>query len=141
MDLSRIERIWPIVVSAGAIVQNGLVWHHVREKTTELLEQAKVQPPTLLDLEDLEQLLGLVESGHDICALLAGKTTGPYRDLELAIYLNEAPGAPRERPRPEKVEASWRVVIERAQAMIDFTKGIASDAVTDLLPGSKRAPP
>jgi hypothetical protein len=136
VDLSRIERIWPVVVSAGAIVQNGLVWHHVREKTTELLEQAKVQPPTLLDLEDLEQLLGLVESGRDICALLAGKTTGPYRDLELAIYLNEAPGAPRERPRPEKVEASWQAVIERAQAMIDLTKGIAPDATTDLLPGS-----
>lgn len=131
VDLSRVERIWPVVVSAGAIVQNGLLWHHVREKTAGRLDQAKIQPPTLLDLEDLEQLLGLVEAGHELSRLLAGKVAGPYRDLELAVYLNEGIGAPRERPRPASVEASWQAVIERAEAMIDFTRGIVADKSAD----------
>jgi hypothetical protein len=127
VDLSRVERIWPVVVTTGGIVQNGLLWHHVREKTAGRLEQPTVQPPTLLDLEDLEQLLGLVEAGHDLPTLLAGNAREPFRDLELAVYLNEGVGAPRERPRPASVEASWQAVIDRAEAMMDFTKGIVPE--------------
>jgi hypothetical protein len=127
VDLSRVERIWPVVVTTGGIVQNGLLWHHVREKTAGRLEQPTVQPPTLLDLEDLEQLLGLVEAGHDLPTLLAGNAREPFRDLELAVYLNEGAGAPRERPRPASVEASWQAVIDRAEAMMDFTKGIVPE--------------
>jgi hypothetical protein len=63
--------------------------------------------------------MGLVEAGRDLSAILAGKTTEPYRDLELAVYLNQAPGAPRERPRPAAVEALWQAAIEEANAMLD----------------------
>jgi hypothetical protein len=140
IDLSRVERIWPVVVSPGAIVQNGLVWHHVREKTSGRLAQPKVQAVTLLDLEDLEQLLGLVESGHQLCTMLAGKTDGPYRDLELAVYLNTAPEAPRERPRPAMVEATWQAAIDRAQEMIDFTAGLAPDGESEPLSPAEEDP-
>jgi hypothetical protein len=127
VDFTRVERIWPIVVSAGAITQNQILWEYVRRETHGRLDQAKVQPVTLLDLEDLEQLLGLVEAGYALPDLLAGKCAEPYRDRELAVWLNDAPGAPRERPRPALVECNFDAVTERAIKMIDFTKGREPD--------------
>jgi hypothetical protein len=121
VDLSRVQRIWPVVVSAGTISQTEMLWDDVRGRSEGVLAQAKVQPVTLLDPEDFEQLMGLVEAGRDLSAILAGKTTEPYRDLEFAVYLNEAPGAPRERPRPAAVEALWQEAIKEANAMLDFT--------------------
>jgi hypothetical protein len=79
-----------------------------------ILAQAKVQPVTLLDPQDFEQLMGLVEAGRDLSTILAGKTAEPYHDLELAVYLNDAPGAPRERPRPAASEALWQDTIKEA---------------------------
>jgi|GEM_PF-1535721 len=123
IDLSRVQRIWPVVLSAGTISQTEMLWDYVRAHTTGMLAKAKVQPVTLLDPEDFEQLMGLVEAGRDLSAILAGKTVEPYRDLELAVYLNEAPGAPRERPRPATVEKLWQEAIKEASRMLDLTGG------------------
>jgi hypothetical protein len=127
VDLSRVQRIWPVVLSAGTISQTEMLWSYVRSQSTRMLAQAKVQPVTLLDPQDFEQLMGLVEAGRDLSAILAGKTTEPYRDLELARYLNEAPGAPRERPRPAAVEALWQAAIEEANAMLDIAGELQAD--------------
>jgi hypothetical protein len=120
VDLSRVQRIWPVVLSAGTISQSEMLWEYVHDQSMGMLTQAKVQPVTLLDSQDFEQLMGLVEAGRDLSAILAGKTTEPYRDLELALYLNEAPGAPRERPRPAAIEALWQDTIKEANAMLDL---------------------
>ena len=83
-----------MVLSAGTISQSEMLWEYVRDQSKGMLAQAKVQPVTLLDPQDFEQLMGLVEAGRDLSAILAGKTTEPYRDLEFAVYLNEAPRRP-----------------------------------------------
>jgi hypothetical protein len=97
-----------------------MLWNYIRGHTVGMLAQAKVQPITPLDPQDFEQLMGLVEAGRDLSAILAGKTTEPYHDLELAVYLNDAPGAPRERPRPATIEALWQDTIKEANAMLDI---------------------
>ncbi len=127
IDLTRVQRIWPVVLSAGTISQTEMLWDYVRARSTGILAQAKVQPVTLLDPEDFEQLMGLAEAGHDLSAILAGKTAEPYRDLELAVYLNEAPGAPRERPRPAAIEALWQDTIKEANAMLELNEAPAGD--------------
>lgn len=127
VDLSRVQRIWPVVLSAGTISQSEMLWEYVRRQSKGMLAQAKVQPVTLLDPQDFEQLMGLVEGGRDLSTILAGKTTEPYRDLELAVYLNDAPGAPRERPRPAAIEALWQDTVKEANAML----ALAGEPQTD----------
>jgi hypothetical protein len=105
-----------------------MLWEYVRGQSMGMLAQAKVQPVTLLDPQDFEQLMGLVEAGRDLSAILAGKTTEPYRDLELAVYLNDAPGAPRERPRPAAIEALWQDTIKEANAMLDLAGAPQADS-------------
>jgi hypothetical protein len=36
------------------------------------------------------------------------------------VILNDAPGAPRERPRPAAIEAPWQDTIKEANAMLDM---------------------
>jgi len=124
VDLARVERIWPIVVTASDVTQNGLVWTVIREQTAGSLSQAKVQPLTLLDLEDVEHLLGFVEAGRSLPDVLARKTADPYRDLELAVWVRHDPAAPRELTRPGLVEDLWERVTDQASAMLDFTRGV-----------------
>ena len=124
VDLARVERIWPVVVTAGNITQTEALWHYIREETRGRLQHGKVRPLTLLDPEDLEQLCGLIEHGHSLAGMLAGKTTPPFQDLELAVWLNEGPGAPRERPVPGVVARVWERSMDRAVAAIDFARGL-----------------
>ncbi len=127
VDLGRVQRIWPVVLTAGTITQTEMLWRFLREHSAGRLAQAKVQPLTLLDPEDFEQLMGLVEGGRDLVAILRGKTSDPYRELELAVYLNGAPGAPRERPRPADVQAGWDDAIAEAQAMLNLTRDTSGE--------------
>jgi hypothetical protein len=94
VDLSRVQRIWPVVLSAGAISQTEMLWDYVRGQSTGMLAQAKVQPVTLLDPQDFEQLTGLVEAGPDLSAILTGKSTEPYRDLGSRGTSTTLPGRP-----------------------------------------------
>jgi hypothetical protein len=124
VDMSRIERIWPVIVTAGNITQNGVLWQFIEAGTQGLLQQAKVQPLTILDLEDLEQLAGFIEAGHDLPQILAGKTQEGYRQRELAIWVHKDPKAPTELSRPALVERVWKEAIQKALEMIDLTKGL-----------------
>jgi hypothetical protein len=73
----------------GNVTQNGVLWKFIQDGTRGLLEQAKVQPLTILDLEDLEQLAGFVEAGYDLPKILAGKTQQAFRHRELAIWVRK----------------------------------------------------
>jgi hypothetical protein len=59
VDLRRVQRIWPVVLSAGMISQTEMLWSYVRGQSTGMPAQAKVQPVTLLDPQDFEQQMGL----------------------------------------------------------------------------------
>jgi hypothetical protein len=124
VDMTRIERIWPVIVTAGNITQNGVLWQFIEAGTQGLLQQAKVQPLTILDPEDLEQLAGFIEAGHDLPQILGGKTQEGYRQRELAIWVHKDPNAPTELTRPALVERVWEEAVQNALKMIDLTKGL-----------------
>ncbi len=94
-----IDRVWPIVLTGGVIVQNEYVWSWIRRETSTLFTDPKVQPLVLLDVEDFEALMGLVEHGVSPIKLLELKTSEPYRDLELAIALRDSSDVPRDTSR------------------------------------------
>lgn len=47
---------------------------------------------TVLDLADVELLAALVEQGHGLIEVIAGKAEGPYAELDLRRYVSETPG-------------------------------------------------
>ena len=129
IDMSRVERIWPVIVTAGNLTQSDPLWRYIETKTRGKLAQAGVQPLTILDIEGYEALCGIVEQGHGLNSLMAGKTQPAYRNLELAVWLGHDPRAPRDiSGRSTYVEAVWERALARIMAMIDFTKRIPPTA-------------
>jgi len=128
VDMSRVRRVWPVLVTAGSLTQTELLWGYITRNTEGLLAQPMVQPLTIFDLEDVEAVCGFAEHGlialHD---LLAAKSQPAYQQLELAIWLRNAYGAPNERPRPSMVEKAWKRTTSTVLTTVDFTKGIQPD--------------
>jgi hypothetical protein len=127
LELSRVHRIWPIVVTAGPLTQNEFLWAHIRGHTSHQLAQPKVQPPTLLDLEDLEALCGMIEARHHLPTILESKTRPPYRELELAVWATTAPDAPASESRPAMVEDRFERASRDVIAAVNFAAGIQPD--------------
>lgn len=123
--MGRIERIWPVIVTAGNITQTQPLWLYIHSKLRGELQQPKVQPLTILDVEDLELVCALVEQGHALHEILARKTQHPWAELELAWWLIRDTAAPHPtETRPAYVEETWERAVNRSLAMMDMTKGI-----------------
>ncbi len=110
-DIEAVERIWPVVVSVGHLMQTRNVWSYIRNKiepaTARTLAADKVQPLQLLDISDYEKLLGLVEAGGDLPAMLARKAAGAFRERDLAAWLHGDLAAPSDQPRLSALESRW----------------------------------
>jgi hypothetical protein len=94
VNVRIVERVWPIVVT-GNITQTEALHDWVQRELTAPYRDARVQALVILDHEDLELLMGMVES-HDlsIVEILRRRQEGPYAKLELARWANEDPGSP-----------------------------------------------
>lgn len=129
VELRRIERIWPIVVTGSKLTQTPPLWDHIRQETAGTLQQAKVQPLTILGVEDLEALCAFVEHGYALHEILARKTQPPYQEMELAAWVQADRSSPRpDQARPSYVETSWKEAMERVSEMLDMSKGAAEAA-------------
>ena len=66
-------RVWPMLVLTGDhIFQLPMLWRWVRERLPEgVFGDARVQPPAICNLDDLEPLLALVERGESLPELLS----------------------------------------------------------------------
>lgn len=127
-----IERVWPVVVTGGDVTQNEFIWAWIRRESKGLLDRAKIQPLTLLDIADYEALMGIVEHGHSLIKILEGKTQEAYRELELAIWIRDDPTIPRDTAlRPSAVEKAFTEATTRAQEYFDLSKGLQPDRIDD----------
>jgi hypothetical protein len=124
VDMGKVRRIWPVVVTAGNVTQTAPLWQHVIDATKGKLAQPGVQALTLLHIEDYEALCYLIENGHGLIEVLRAKTQPQFAQRELAIWLRDDPFAPKNiSGRPKLVEDAWHGALDRLMAAIDFTQG------------------
>jgi hypothetical protein len=114
VDPAHIQRIWPVIVTAD-VLQNEMLWDEIRDRLSGLFVQPKVQPLTILDLADLEQIAALVERGHGLLDLIAQKAKGPYAELDFRRFVSEAPGLPEE-IRLSLLDERWLAEVDLAAA-------------------------
>ena len=101
----RVERIWPVVVTAD-MLQNDLLWQEIKGRLPEGLGRARVQHLTLLDLPDVELLGALVEQGFGLSDLLARKAASPYAEMDLRRFVYDSADIPY-KVRLATVEERW----------------------------------
>jgi hypothetical protein len=126
--LSSVERIWPVLVTGGAVLQSPALWHYLDERCPVALRQARVQPLTLLDPEDFERLVGLAEEGHPIPEMLSAKTREPYARVDFAYWLNRDPLAPGRAVRAQSLKEGFSRAMTDAIGGIDFGSDAARAA-------------
>lgn len=99
VSLNLVERVWPIVVSGEGIFHNPTLWAYTHERAGHYLQfqrervPAEVKPVALLDLEELEILMGIVGAGHSLTGLLERKTSPMWleRDLKALVSAEYQP--------------------------------------------------
>ena len=108
VEAAHIDRVWPVVVTGGELFQTELLWDRIDGELPPELAAARVEPLTILDIGDLELLLGLASEGHHLPDVLAQKARGPYRRLDLARWMHEDLHLPMPlMQRPPGLEERW----------------------------------
>jgi hypothetical protein len=116
VELERVERIWPVVVTAD-MLQNGLLWLEIKSRLPKGLGRARVQQLTLLDLPDVELLGALVERGFGLCDLLARKASSPYAEMDLRKFIHDTADIPH-KVRLATVEERWTQTMVRVAELL-----------------------
>ena len=85
---ANVARIWPIVVNSEGLLQTPSLWGYLRDETGVLdtLDQPDVQPLTLLDVEDVERLIGMTAEGHQLISILEHKTHPRWCEREFSSW-------------------------------------------------------
>jgi sirohydrochlorin ferrochelatase len=117
-EIERVERIWPVVVSAD-VLQNGFLWNEIRERLPRVFNQPKVQHLTLLDVSDVEQLAALVEQGHGLVDLLRKKASSPYAELDFNRFVFDTPSLSHE-VRSSLLDQRWMAEVDSAAEAFGF---------------------
>jgi hypothetical protein len=86
VDMGHVERIWPVLVTAGELMQTEMLWDQIDARLPQSLRAARVEPLSVFDIGDFELLLALVVAGHHLPDVLGRKAQGPYRRLEIGRF-------------------------------------------------------
>jgi hypothetical protein len=84
----------------------------IKPETTIALARDRVQPLQVLRIIDYERLMGMVEVGRSLTALLGDETSGPFRDRAFASWL-------RTNPIPGPADARLSTIKQRWEEMSD----------------------
>jgi hypothetical protein len=121
VEIPHVERLWPILVTAGDLMQTEILWDRIDERMPDALRGGRVQPLTVLDIGDFELLLGLVAEGHALPSILERKGTGPYRRLQLSrLVVDELHMAPPLTVRPPVMNERWEMLAQEMRAVFAF---------------------
>jgi hypothetical protein len=121
VDIGQVERVWPVLVTAGELMQTEMLWDRIDERLPDGLRAARVQSLTVLDIGDLELLLGLVAEGHALPTILARKSAGPYRRLEISRFMIEQLHmAPPLTTRPPVLNERWDALAAEMRTVLAF---------------------
>jgi hypothetical protein len=124
VDIAHVERLWPLLVTAGELIQTEMLWDRIDERTPDALRGGRVQPLTVLDGGDFELLLGIVAEGHALPSILAQKSAGPYRRLELSrLLVDELHMQPPLRARPPIMNERWDALAQEMRTVFAFGSG------------------
>jgi hypothetical protein len=109
-------QVWPMLVLAGqGVMQTPLLWEWVTPRLEPgAFGDARVAPPTIVDLDDLDPLLSLVEEGRTLPQLLAEFHASRFAQLSpinwIAARFERAAADSRPRYVERQADAAFRHV-------------------------------
>lgn len=93
-----LKRVWPVIVFPDGIFQSPILRAHVLAQGSRCLDfnwndvPAAVMPLLLLDVEELELLMGIVSEGESLVRVLERKASPQWIDRDLKAWHFSDPG-------------------------------------------------
>lgn len=127
VDLAHVDRLWPVVVTAGELMQTELLWDQIDSRVPAGLHAARVQPLSVFDIGDFELLLALVERGWHLPEILERKARGPFRRLEIARFAADDLHVDTTALRLSVIEERYSAIWSEIREVLAFEDGDAQD--------------
>jgi hypothetical protein len=95
VDPRQISSFWPVLVTPENALQTPALWAYIDRECAGFFDLPRpecpqtVQPLVLLELEEYERLMGLVQEGASLIAILRRKTEPLWLDRDLKAMLND----------------------------------------------------
>jgi hypothetical protein len=95
LDLRFVQRVWPVIVCADGIFHNPSIWAYTQNEGGRHLDiprsevNAEIKPLVLLDLEELEVLMGVITQNHSLIDILERKTSEAWKERDMKALLSE----------------------------------------------------
>ena len=121
VEPTQIQRVWPVIVTAGELMQTELLWDQIDASIPNALRQACVAALNVFDIGDFELLLALISDGQSLTEILRRKSEGRYRRLEISRFaFDELRIDPL--LRLPVIEERWNTLLDEAQAALDLSE-------------------
>ena len=93
LDLAHVHRVWPVIVCSDGIFQNPSTWaytdkeggHHLQIPRS--IVHSEIKPLVLIDIEELEMLVGLIAENQSLTTILERKTSLLWLERDLKSLL------------------------------------------------------
>jgi hypothetical protein len=117
VDPAQLRRIWPVLVTAGDLIESEALWQWLRARTAAMtFADERIERLSLLSVEDVEIIAGMVAAGEQVVDIVANKARSPHHELSLARWLLDTRSAPP--PRHPEIEARWTRLVENMTAVL-----------------------
>jgi hypothetical protein len=120
VDMSAVQPIWPVLVTHGDLLPAEPLFAYIASQTTGMFGQRGVRPLTLLGLEDVETMTGMVAAASNLIEVLDEKGSGAYAQLPFSRWLMDTRDPLP--PRPPQLEKRWWDSTNEFARVIDPTK-------------------
>jgi hypothetical protein len=118
VDPGSVARVWPVLTTAS-LTQSEFLYDWVQTQLPAAFREDDVRPLIVLDIEDLEILMGLVEDGRDLVEMFESWQTGPYPKLGLKRFAIEELGAAKT-TRARITTETWARVTEAMKGTLGW---------------------
>lgn len=118
VDMTHVERVWPIVVGIGEMVETELLWDRVRQHIHGLLRQDVCEPLTVLGAQDAEVFAGMIAAGDRAIDLLWEKQSTGYAETGWVNWIT-ATRTPLP-PRLPALQDCWNQLSQEAVGVLQL---------------------
>ena len=111
LDGTKVARFRPVIVTVEPVHMTPPMQDYLAERHPNWPGRTDVEPLEIMDLEDLEALISLVETGHSLSRLLATKQAQVGNGIDVGQWLKQALRRP-EMTRPSYLNQALREVLD-----------------------------
>lgn len=130
LDGTKVARFRPVIVTVEPVHMTPPIRDYLAKHHPDWPGRGDIEPLEIMDLEDLEALIGLVESGHSLRSLLTQKQDQVGNGVDVGQWLSQA--LPRaEVTRPSYLSQAVREVLDRTSDLVGIDRQDWSELETD----------